>query len=270
MFKSIVKSLFRKIKNVSYLTIPFKVNLFIVGEQKCGTTSMHNLLCQSKKIISAKDKEIYFFDSNNVCNYSFNDYRDYEGYFRFNIFEGMPKYAIDATPTYAWKNDALKFIKKYNSQAKIIYLTRDPVQRFISAYSFYKKVVKFDNPLLKLSSIGLKISDYLKTNQNFTIDEFFNIETGKSPVFHALQRGEYKAMKEKIESQFSSHQIFYSTLEKLSSNDDFPVEIERLEKFLELYIDNKKCFPQKNVSGSFDEVVPEYIISWLQEYYMPH
>jgi hypothetical protein len=267
MFKSIVKSLSRKIKNVSYLTIPFKVNLFIVGEQKCGTTSLHNLLCQSKKIVGANNKELHFFDAEDAGNFSNEKYRNYQNKFKYNIIEGLPKYAIDSTPSYAWKNNAMKHIKKYNSEAKIIYLTRDPVLRFISAYSFYKKIVKYDNPLLKISESGRKISDFLKQNPDFTIDNFFEIETSNSPIFYAIERGVYKTMKKEIESHFSSHQIFYSTLEKLSSTNDFSVEITRMEEFLGLPIEAKNSFPQNNISGSFEEIVPEYILSWLREYY---
>ena len=76
-----------------------------------------------------------------------------------------------------------------------------------------------------------------------------------------------KTMKKEIESHFSSHQIFYSTLEKLSSTNDFSVEITRMEEFLGLPIEAKNSFPQNNISGSFEEIVPEYILSWLREYY---
>ncbi|MEH7322822.1 sulfotransferase domain-containing protein, partial [Cytobacillus firmus] len=39
-------------------------HFLIIGAQKCGTTSLYNYLIQHPNIISAKHKEIHFFDYN--------------------------------------------------------------------------------------------------------------------------------------------------------------------------------------------------------------
>tara|TARA_B100001248_G_scaffold55035_1_gene36444 strand:- start:1522 stop:2433 length:912 start_codon:yes stop_codon:yes gene_type:complete len=112
-----------------------KVDVFIVGGQKCGTTALHNYLIKHPKIISGKIKELHFFD--------------YEPYFdKENIIKSpmhlralfqrkIPEDSIliDSTPSYSWWENSINRIYNYNKNAKLIFIMRNPVQRALSHWN---------------------------------------------------------------------------------------------------------------------------------------
>ncbi len=112
-----------------------KVDVFIVGGQKCGTTALHNYLIKHPKIISGKIKELHFFD--------------YEPYFdKENIIKSpmhlralfqrkIPEDSIliDSTPNYSWWENSINRIYNYNKNAKLIFIMRNPVQRALSHWN---------------------------------------------------------------------------------------------------------------------------------------
>ncbi len=112
-----------------------KVDVFIVGGQKCGTTALHNYLIKHPKIISGKIKELHFFD--------------YEPFFdKENIIKSpmhlralfqrkIPEDSIliDSTPNYSWWENSINRIYNYNKNAKLIFIMRNPVQRALSHWN---------------------------------------------------------------------------------------------------------------------------------------
>src|SRR6476659_9443233 len=134
-----------------------KVNLFLVGAMKAGTTSLTRLFEQHPDIFVCPIKEPNFFvtrlpdsisdDLDNSDIKSFiNDLKvnsrkhfahiktmgDYHSLFKFYKNE---KYLADCSTIYLHSKDAPVRIKQYNANARIIILLRDPVKR---AFSHYK------------------------------------------------------------------------------------------------------------------------------------
>lgn len=107
-----------------------KVNLFVIGASKCGTTSLWSMLNEHSDIVMSIPKEPYFF--------TFSDYKTkFEKY--HNFFKGYnnEKYMGEATPIYSETTlnpDLPKRLYDYNSNAKIIFLVRNPIDRLKSAY----------------------------------------------------------------------------------------------------------------------------------------
>lgn len=116
-----------------------KVNLFIIGQPKSGTTAIYDYLIPHPDIFVPKQKQLYYFatDHNqerkrkkkynrnyykNYYNYSFDDYLK-----NFN-FSNSEKYYCDITPDYFYSKTAAKEIFKYNKDAKIILLLRNPLE----------------------------------------------------------------------------------------------------------------------------------------------
>jgi len=107
-----------------------KVNLFIIGASKCGTTSLWSMLNNHTDVYMSQPKEPFFF--------SFSDYNSkYEDYYKFFERVENEKYMGEATPIYSETTlipDLPNRLHKYNPDAKIIYLVRNPLDRLKSVW----------------------------------------------------------------------------------------------------------------------------------------
>lgn len=106
------------------------VNFIIAGAQKAGTTALYDYLAEDPAIGLSNIKEVHFFDDENL-DWSAPDYRPYHAHFSV---EG-PDIRGEATPIYIYWPGCLERIAKYNSDIKLIFLLRDPVER---AWSHWK------------------------------------------------------------------------------------------------------------------------------------
>ena len=109
-------------------------NLFLVGAQKSGTTSLYEYLKMHPQIFMSPLKEPHFFSQDRV-----NVDRDFMvtqecDYLR--LFEGGEtfQYIGEASQSYLWHSEVPHRIKDKSPDAKIIIILRDPVERAFSHY----------------------------------------------------------------------------------------------------------------------------------------
>ena len=109
-------------------------HLFIIGAQRCGTTSILNYLKKYKIIISTKSEkpEPKYFLKNNL------NYDEYLSKF-FKKKSITKKILVDKSTSYIESKKAALNIKKYIKNAKILILLRNPADRCISNYLLSKK-----------------------------------------------------------------------------------------------------------------------------------
>lgn len=107
-------------------------HFFILGEMKCGTTTLYELLLKHPRIQPPKTKEPRFlqagrFPVTNIARYAYE----------FSAAADATNDAVsfDASPVYLRSPTARFFIAKWLPEAKLIVLVRDPVQR---TYSHWK------------------------------------------------------------------------------------------------------------------------------------
>ncbi len=109
-----------------------KVNLFIIGVNKSGTSWLYHLLRQHPKICMSDIKELYYFGE------EYPEMMDeYHSHFRFDhdsLYNG------EATPTYYRNAGTAVQIKEYNSEAKLLVIVRDPIKRFLSHFYYHKQL----------------------------------------------------------------------------------------------------------------------------------
>eukprot|EP00622_Pseudochattonella_farcimen_P005085 FR740629.1.p1 GENE.FR740629.1~~FR740629.1.p1 ORF type:complete len:315 (+),score=14.58 FR740629.1:44-946(+) len=107
-------------------------NFFIIGEQKCGTTALYDLLKAHPMVDapSSSRKELHMFDHNHhidVCRL-----RQYVGL--LGARGNSNKFVGEATPDYLADPVAAIMVAELLPEAKIIVLTRDPVRRAHAAW----------------------------------------------------------------------------------------------------------------------------------------
>ena len=124
----------------------FKVDFFVVGAARCGTTSLYNYLSQHPQIYLPAIKELNYFS-----NVESKDHATYlkpkkdkhyhtkiikkEEVYK-SVFEDAKKKQQkgDISPSYLWDKETAKRIYAHNPNAKIIISLRNPVQRAFSHY----------------------------------------------------------------------------------------------------------------------------------------
>ncbi|MCB0456600.1 MAG: sulfotransferase [Flavobacteriaceae bacterium] len=132
-----------------------KVNLFLVGAMKAGTTFFSELLEQHPQIYASPIKEPHFFVKDLSSRfYQPSKFFELERY----LTEDFPKplhitkietlqqyqkayslathekFLLDASTCYLQAPEAAKLIFEYNPEAKIVIIVRDPLKRAISDY----------------------------------------------------------------------------------------------------------------------------------------
>lgn len=117
-----------------------KVNAFIIGAQKAGTTSLYEWLIQHQDIYGESAlKEDPFFIKEEL--FSKGD-TYFEEQFRHVKNERI---VISGCVDYIENQESLERIKRYNPEAKVILLLRKPEDRIRSAFNFLKQLDKEEN-----------------------------------------------------------------------------------------------------------------------------
>ena len=181
--------------------MPRLPNFIIIGEQKCGTTTLNCTLQQHRSIFTPL-KEVHFFDRHYKRGYTW--YK--------NLFRNVKPNLIcgEKTPTYFYIDGCLKRISENIPNVKLIIMLRNPVDRAVSYYRSNKKI--YNIPFSKAVNKG----------KNF-IGNFNNTKSYNE--FHFLNRGIYFKQLEKCYKLFPNENIFVYVLEKFI-------------KFQETYLDH--------------------------------
>jgi hypothetical protein len=156
-----------------------KPNLFIVGSMKCGTTILHDFLCQDPNIYGAPGKEIHFFSLWRERGFDW-----YEGQF---ADAGNVKYRLDASPTYfdmATSDQIPQEIRDYSPCAKIIILIRDPIERSMSHLTHLQRVNNLPSVqsltfLDIIPCLAVDAPDEVSAQREIEIIRSFSIYSGK-------------------------------------------------------------------------------------------
>lgn len=115
------------------------VNFLIIGVQKAGTTSLAHFLAQHPQCMTAKSKEVHFFDLDYRYNNGINWYHrqfDLDGYNSQN----EPVCIFEKSPGYIFYPDAAKRIYDYNPKMKLIVLFREPAERAYFAWNMWRQL----------------------------------------------------------------------------------------------------------------------------------
>ena len=229
-----------------------KVNLFLVGQRKCGTTSLHSWLTREKSngIQGSKiKKEPNYWHLSELKSIS-----AYEEQYNLKLHRSAG-FRLDSSTPYAWANEglALQRIAAYNPKAKILFMIRNPVDRFFSDYKAYafKQVQKFNKPTRRNENREhRRIVNYLYDKSSIEIDEFCILELSESPVFKSFQLGIYKDYIAKIKATGLDFLIL--DFKELS-------EPEALQKRINSFLDSDFKFRKMNVKNQGEKYeVPTY------------
>ncbi len=154
-------------------------NLFIVGAQRAGTTSLYKYLLEAKGVYMSSKKEPHYFSPNARKNSKKPESPDLEREKYLQLFQDVADETVvgEASPSYLWDPDSPKLIHETVPDAKIIISLRDPVQR---AYSLYFLLRKPNTPTQRRETLPFFDAlqkDYNRTEKGWGVSRLY-VELG--------------------------------------------------------------------------------------------
>ena len=115
---------------------PEKVAFLIAGTQRGGTTTLYEYLRRHPEICMPVEKELHFFDNEELWRSPPPPYARYHALFRV-----APSHRLlgEATPVYMYWEPALARIREYNPAMKLIVILRNPITRAYSHWNFERR-----------------------------------------------------------------------------------------------------------------------------------
>ncbi len=164
-----------------------KISVFIVGAQKAGTTALYTFLQEHPSLQFGYKKELHIFNQAGI------EHRDVHQEVQkcFPQDDGGESVTlkVDATPMYLYHPLVMERLHRYNPDAKIIVLLRDPSER---AYSHWKMTTKMGRESLDFG----KVIRFGRSR----FDDFH-------PVFSYVERGLYAEQLDRVTTYFPREQI---------------------------------------------------------------
>lgn len=139
-----------------------RVNLFVIGVNKAGTSWLYYLLDQHPDVFMADAKELYFFGDEGPEEERPESLAEYHSHFPF---DEPYRYFGDATVMYYKSPATADEIQAYNPDAKLLAIVRDPIQRMLSQFQYHKQLGVIDEATSV--SEALPDRDYLVRNSHY-------------------------------------------------------------------------------------------------------
>ncbi|WP_428658502.1 sulfotransferase family protein [Runella sp.] len=271
-----------------------KVNLFIVGAAKCGTTSLYNYLSEHPSVFMSPVKEPHFFSEvyqekpikiikeKRYHSVVINDLDQYNSLFDDCINESV---IGEASTSYLWDTNAAQRIYNYNPGARIIIMLRNPIERAFSHYvmqkftgmenlSFYdalQKDISTSNKKWGVDNIYIDLGMYQKQVEKYTsIFPKKNIKLVSFQKFKMYTKDEFDNICDflGIERGFVTQFTVYN-----ESKKDKNLLITSIKSFLRNKIsydwipDSIKVKIKKNITNKNNENIDKAAFKLLSEVY---
>ena len=114
-----------------------KVDFFIVGAPKAGTTSLYHYLSEHPQVVMSSQKEPDYFSDKEIQEqgmyYAKSRVNTLDKYKSLFVQKESVVYG-EASVSYLFYENVAEDIKKYNPNAKIIIMLRNPIERAFSHY----------------------------------------------------------------------------------------------------------------------------------------
>ena len=251
---SVVKNLYQRFRygviqrHVYYLTSGFRVlpKFFVIGGVRCGTTSLYHYLGQHNCMKQAVYDELGYFDDN--FHLGLNWYRSLfpTKFIQKKIETQYGKFlTYDVTPFYIYNPLVIERIFKFMSDAKIIAVLRNPIDRAYSNFNDRLQQLNdtkttFEDAINKEMDIIEKKGKDIQDDE-FLVNTFYELDLARG--FYAEQlRGWFDKFPKKNMLLIPSEDLSTNTNDTLSRIFEF-LQIPKQE-ISDLTKQNKIKYPK--------------------------
>lgn len=185
-----------------------KLNLFLVGAPKCGTTAMDSYLAAHPDICMSARKELHFFGSDLHSASFTKEPKTYHD--NFSHYDGE-KVLGESSVWYLYSRNAAREIAEYSPEARILIMLRNPVDMI---YSNYYQMLYNGNEHVKPFSKALRLEEERKNgNYIYPGTHFIN------SLFYLDTAAYYQQVKRYLET-FSRSSVKIILFEEFMGNTD--------------------------------------------------
>lgn len=238
-------------------------DFLIIGAQKCGTTTLYDLLVTHPDVHPAYQKEVHYFDrfyNKGLIWYRANMPRRRAR--RTAMRKGKPFLTGEAAPSYIYHPLAAERAHPLLPDAKLIVLLRNPVDR---AFSHYHKEVGREDETLSfeeaLAQEGRRLEGKLEKV----------VQTGKHSHnwwhYSYKNRGHYAEQLERWFRLYPRENFLILKTEDMAA--DTPATVNEVCRFLGIEENRIHNFSRSNVGEHGNEMNPD-TRRQLEEYFRPH
>lgn len=179
-------------------------HIIIGGTTKSATTSLFKYLADHPLICGSSMKETRFFlDSTYPLESKLRLQKTIAPYYTFFRHRKQEEFLLEASPDYLYAHETPINIHHHLSPVKIIFILRDPVQRFLSWYQFSKQNGTIPNTTTLAEYLAMQTND----------------GTGAQHV-RVLHQGLYSHYLQKYFNLFHSQDIYICFMEDLSRDPE--------------------------------------------------
>lgn len=249
MFKKIKKKLSFFLRRITCFN-RMEPSFIIIGEARCGTTSLFNYICQNSKVIPPYKKEIHFFDYN---------YDKKKNWYRlFFPFNKKNKITGEATPYYFSHPKAASRLKKLYPDIKLILILRNPIDRAISSYYKQRKleIEDLDSIEKAVTAETHRLKDSME-NMLIKADYDFNHKN-----YAYLERGMYYENLKRWQSLFDESQLLIFEFEELFGNLNY--NYKKVINFLN--IDSQDISFNHYNKGSYEDIDSKFRLELFNKF----
>ena len=185
----------------------------------------------------AMTKRLEFFSDSETSHKNYINY--------FKHFAKKEKVIGDITPAYGTLPEAaFKAIKKLHGKRKIVFIMRDPIERYYSQLRMTERQAKRD-PNKKMKT---------------ALERFIPVLNRE----HRHERGNYRGTIERLEKTFKEDELFFCYFEELFTEET----VKKLCAFLEIAFVPGEYGTKSNPSPK-DSAIPPAMIKEAKEKFMP-
>lgn len=206
--------------------------LFIVGAPKCGTTSLANWLSEHPDIYMSETKEPHYY-SHDLRNRTIDTKSEYE-----KLFVSAPenvKFLTEASTWYLYSDVAVENIIEDHPDARLIVMSRDPVQMAISLF-YHNRFKSYEDQVSMKQAWALQQKRAQGEGIPLACIEPAFLQYGKACALGSL----IQRLLERVDGQ----RVLHVRLESLKNNA--PGEYQRILNFLELPYEGRTNFSAHN------------------------
>ena len=172
-----------------------KVNFMIIGAQKCGTSTLFDILADHPSVVACAQKEPLFFSDSKDWK---KELQNYEKLFDSEncklLFEASTTYTFYPLRNLEIWND----IFEYNPDMKFLYLVRNPIDRIISSYMHtyqrgyidlsIEEALIANRLFIDVSRYYTQISPYIKRfgRNNILLIDFDDLNNKRKDTLHTI------------------------------------------------------------------------------------
>ncbi|MCG7989089.1 MAG: sulfotransferase [Candidatus Thiodiazotropha weberae] len=201
-----------------------KVDLFIVGCIKGGTTWLYDVLSTSPDIYAPMLKEPHYFSRIKQIRPHIKHVNDYNEYLALYQSGDSHRYRMDGSASYLYEKNTAQRIYEYNPDAKILILLRHPVRR---AFSHYQMLLRE----------GVLVDDFEKI---IDVDYYNGCSMNDSHCL--IKMGEYFGQVKNYYDLFGNNVLVLTFSDLLNSKEQLIKEVTEFISinYSELEIKNEK------------------------------